>query len=45
MNARTQTWQIAMPPIPERGQQRAALVVCFSSDQSQDIIQATAGYL
>jgi len=38
-------WEIALPPIPDRGQSRTAIVAWVTPLQSQSIIQATGGYL
>jgi len=40
-----QQWQADLPKIPNSGQQQSAIVVWLSTTQSQDIIQATGGYL
>lgn len=38
-------WEITLPPIPDRGQSRTAIVAWVTPLQSQSIIQATGGYL
>ncbi len=43
--AKKQHWQISMSPIPVQGQKQTALVVWLSTTHSQDVIQATGGYL
>ena len=40
-----QQWQASLPDVPASGQQQSALVVWLSATDSQDIIQATGGYL
>ncbi|OUR65050.1 hypothetical protein A9Q79_03685 [Methylophaga sp. 42_25_T18] len=44
-NNDSQKWQASLPNIPASGQQQSALVVWLSAIHSQDIIQATGGYL
>jgi hypothetical protein len=44
-NNNSQQWQALLPKIPTSGQQQSALVVWLSAIDSQDIIQATGGYL
>lgn len=38
-------WSVEMPTIPDKGQQRNALAVWLTQPDSQDVIQAVAGYL
>ena len=38
-------WSVKMPEIPDHGQRQNALVVWLSPPDSQDIVQAVAGYL
>jgi hypothetical protein len=38
-------WQVAMPVIPQSGQQQSAVVVWLSQAANQQVIQATGGYL
>jgi len=40
-----QQWQTSLADIPASGQQQSVLVVWLSANDSQDIIQATGGYL
>jgi hypothetical protein len=40
-----QQWQTSLPEVPVSGQQQSALVVWISANDSQEIIQATGGYL
>jgi hypothetical protein len=40
-----QQWQSSLADIPESGQQQSVLVVWLSATDSQDVIQATGGYL
>ena len=44
-NNTTQQWQASLPEIPVSGQQQSVLVVWLSTNDSQDVIQATGGYL
>ena len=38
-------WSVDMPDIPDKGQQRNALVVWLTPASSQDVVQAVGGYL
>ncbi len=38
-------WSVDMPVIPDKGQQRNALVVWLTPPDSQDVVQAVAGFL
>ncbi|MDX1801062.1 MAG: DUF1223 domain-containing protein [Marinobacter sp.] len=38
-------WQMALPPIPQKGQNRTALAVWVSPTDRQNILQAVGGYL
>jgi hypothetical protein len=40
-----QQWQASLPDVPASGQQQSVLVVWLSATDSQDVIQATGGYL
>ena len=45
VNAATNQWEVAMPSIPKSGQKQNAVVVWLSQVGSQQVIQATGGYL
>jgi len=45
VSAKAASWQLQRPTIPMRGQTRSALVVWLSMPESQQVIQATGGYL
>lgn len=38
-------WQIKLPEKPDAGQQRTAMAVWVSPDDSQEILQAVGGYI
>ncbi|NOR70281.1 MAG: DUF1223 domain-containing protein [Methylomarinum sp.] len=42
---KTQSWQVPLLPIPAEGQNQSVLVVWLSKVNSQNVIQATGGYL
>lgn len=40
-----QRWQVALPELPDRGQQRTALAIWLTEPGSLAVVQATGGYL